>query len=167
MPTGGFAVTDVSNAAADRRRPPPVRGDFVEFSAIQTRWTDNDLYGHVNNSVYYFYFDSEINRYLIEFGGLDIHASPVIGVTAETTARFVASFAYPDDIEAGLAVAELTARSARYHIGLFASGEVSARVFGQFVHVFCDRATMRPAPMPERIRVALQRMMTPASASQT
>ena len=154
MPTGGFAVTDVSNAAADRRRPPPVRGDFVEFSAIQTRWTDNDLYGHVNNSVYYFYFDSEINRYLIEFGGLDIHASPVIGVTAETTARFVASFAYPHDIEAGLAVAELTARSARYHIG-------------QFVHVFCDRATMRPAPMPERIRVALQRIMTPASALQT
>lgn len=144
------------------RRPPPLRAEFVEFSTVQTRWTDNDLYGHVNNSIYAFYFDSVINRYLIGYGGLDIHAGTVIGVVAETSTRFIASFAYPEEIEAGLAVRELGARSVRYHVGLFAAKEPSARVFGDFVHVFCDRASMRPTTMPSRIRIALERLKAPA-----
>lgn len=158
-------VSEPAERAADRRRPPPVRADFIDFSTAQTRWSDNDRYGHINNAVYAFYFDTAINRYLITYGGLDIDAGPVIAVAAETSARYVASFAYPDEIEVGLAVVELSARSVRYHIGLFSAGEDQARVFGQFVHVFCDRATMRPAPMSERMRVALGRLMRAPPAS--
>lgn len=143
----------------ERRPSAPVRAGFRSFSTVQTRWADNDLYGHVNNSVYYFYFDSVINRYLIEAGGLDIHTSPVIGVTAETMSRFRASFAYPDEIEAGLAVSNLSARSVRYEVGLFAAGEDIARVFGHFIHVFVDRASMRPTPIPDQIRTALERLL--------
>lgn len=144
--------------APERRRPPPARAAFLDFSSVQTRWADNDRYGHINNSVYYFYFDTVINRYLITWGGLDIDADPVIAITAQSNARFVASFAYPDEIEAGLAVAHLSERSVRYTLGLFASGEDSARVYGEFVHVFCDRATMRPVAIVPRMRAALARL---------
>lgn len=153
-----------SSEARDRRPSAPVRADFLWFGAIQTRWADNDLYGHVNNSVYYFYFDSVINRYLITAGGLDIHNSPVIGVTAETMARFGASFAYPDEIEAGLAVSRLTERSVRYELGLFGAGEGTARVYGHFIHVFVERASMRPTAIPARIRHALSAILRNTAA---
>jgi acyl-CoA thioester hydrolase len=157
-------MSDMAARAVDRRRPPPVRADFIEFGMAQTRWSDNDRYGHINNAVYTFYFDSAINRYLISYGGLDIHSGPVIAVAAETWARYVASFAYPDEIEVGLAVVDLSARSVRYAIGLFLAGEDYARVFGEFVHVFCERETMRPTPMPERMRIVLQRLQRTAGA---
>lgn len=157
-------MTDAPNSSAPTTVGPvlrpnaPVRADFRSFSIVETRWSDNDLYGHVNNSVYYFYFDSVINRYLIRSGGLDIHAAPVIGVTAETMARFRASFAYPDEIEAGLAVSHLSTRSVRYQLGLFAVGEDVARVYGHFIHVFVERAGMRPTQIPAPIRTALERL---------
>lgn len=152
---------DASDGASPRleRLPPTRRAEYPHFDTIDTRWADNDRYGHVNNAVYYFYFDTVINRYLIGPGGLDIEKDPVIAITAETGARFHRSFAYPERIEAGLRVARLTERSVRYEIGLFAAGEERSRVDGHFVHVFVDRATMRPTQMPARMREALGRLL--------
>jgi len=116
---------------------------------------DNDLYGHVNNVVYYSYFDTLVNRYLIDPGGLDIHTGQTIGIVVETSCRFHRSFAYPEDIEAGMRVAHLGTSSVRYEIGLFGLGEPEARADGYFVHVFVDRQTRRPVPISGRMRSAL------------
>lgn len=140
------------------RKPPARRSAYKHFQLIPTRWMDNDLYGHVNNVVYYSYFDTLINRYLIDPGGLDIHAGRIIGIAVETSCRFHRSFSYPEEIDAGLRVGHLGTSSVRYEIGLFGLGEDEARADGQFVHVFVDRGTMRPAPMPEQLRAALTRL---------
>lgn len=137
------------------RRPPARRKEFGHFLTIPTRWMDNDLYGHVNNVVYYSYFDTIINKYLIDPGGLDIHHGQFIGIAVETSCRFHRSFAYPEDVEAGMRVLHLGSSSVRYGIGLFGAGEDEARADGEFVHVFVERKSMRPAKMPERLRHAL------------
>lgn len=134
------------------------RSAFRHFDTVQTRWADNDIYGHVNNAVYYFYIDSVVNRYLIEEGGLDIAEGKVIGLAVDTGCRFHGSFAFPDRIEAGLAVAHLGNSSVRYELGLFRPGEDQVRVEAHFVHVFVDRATQRPVTIPEKIRTALERI---------
>jgi acyl-CoA thioester hydrolase len=139
-------------------KPVAKRAAFRHFDSVQTRWGDNDIYGHVNNAVYYAYFDSVINRYLIEQGGLDIANGKIIGLAVETGIRFHGSFAFPEKLEAGLAVAQLGNSSVRYEIGLFRHGDETARVEGHFVHVFVDRATNKPVPMPENIRAALTRI---------
>jgi acyl-CoA thioester hydrolase len=138
----------------DQRAPRPLRAAFRHFVSVETRWTDNDVYGHVNNVVYYSYFDSVVNRWLIDAGGLDIHHAAVIGVVVESGCRYHASFAYPEAIEAGLAIGHLGRSSVRYELGLFAAGEEAARVDGWFIHVFVDRATRRPTEMPPSIRAA-------------
>ena len=119
---------------------------------------DNDIYGHVNNVTYYSYFDTVINRYLIDEGGLDIQAAPVIGVAAETQCRFRRPFAYPEPVDAGLRVAHLGNSSVRYEVGLFGSGEDEARAEGYFVHVFVARAESKPVSIPAGIRSALERI---------
>jgi acyl-CoA thioester hydrolase len=136
------------------------RRDYPHFLAIPTRWMDNDLYGHVNNVVYYSYFDTVVNRYLIDPGGLDIHKGPVVGIVAETQCRFYKSFVYPETVDAGLRVGRLGTSSVRYEIGLFGAGDEPARAEGYFVHVFVDRATNRPVPIPASIRAALQLLVT-------
>lgn len=141
-----------------RRKPPARRAEFKHFQLIPTRWMDNDVYGHVNNVVYYSYFDTLVNRYLIDPGGLDFHAGATIGIVVETGCRFHRSFSYPEDIEGGLRVAHLGNSSVRYEIGLFGLGEDEARADGHFVHVFVDRASRRPAPIPDRMRAALARL---------
>lgn len=141
--------------SSSQRRPPAHRSIFKHFRIIPTRWMDNDLYGHVNNVVYYSYFDTLVNRYLIDPGGLDIHAGQTIGIVVETSCRFHRSFAYPEDIEAGMRVAHLGTSSVRYEIGLFGLGEPEARADGYFVHVFVDRQTRRPVPISGRMRSAL------------
>ena len=133
------------------------RADYRHFLTIPTRWMDNDIYGHVNNVIYYSYFDTVINRYLIDAGGLDIQTALVIGITAETQCRFRRPFAYPEPVEAGLRVAQLGTSSARYEVGLFGA-EVEARAEGYFVHVFVDRGTNRPVPIPAPIRAALEQI---------
>jgi acyl-CoA thioester hydrolase len=140
------------------RPAPPAdgRADFPHFSEIQTRWNDNDVYGHVNNVVYYAYFDTVINRYLIDHGGLEIEASSIIGVCVESQCRYLESVAFPDRLEAGLRVGQLGKSSVRYEIGIFKKDQLCA--IGHFVHVFVDRATRRPAPMPDRVRNALTRL---------
>jgi acyl-CoA thioester hydrolase len=142
-----------------KRAPRTTRADFRHFAPVETRWLDNDVYGHVNNVVYYAYFDSVVNRYLISEGRLDIHAAPVIGVVVESGCKFHASFAYPDAIDAGLAIGHLGRSSVRYELALFAPGEDVARVEGWFVHVFVDRATRRPAAMPGPVRHAYERLL--------
>jgi acyl-CoA thioester hydrolase len=136
------------------------RERFPQFLTIPTRWMDNDIYGHVNNVVYYSYFDTVINEYLIREGGLDIHDGTVIGVCAESDCKFKASFAFPDDVEAGLRVAHLGNRSVRYEIGLFKQGREEAAAVGSFVHVFVERATMKAVPIPDRLRNALAKLVT-------
>ncbi|MEL6290168.1 MAG: thioesterase family protein [Pseudomonadota bacterium] len=138
------------------RIPPSDRSSYPRFHTVPTRWMDNDLYGHVNNVVYYSYFDTAVNRYLIEVGGLRIHDGPVIGIAVETRCRFHQSFAYPDDVEVGVSVGHLGRSSVRYDIGLFAAGEAAARADGEFWHVFVSRETMRPVPIEEQMRSALE-----------
>ena len=128
------------------------------FTVVQTRWMDNDIYGHVNNVVYYSYFDTVINRYLIDAGGLDIAAGPVIGVAAESHCRYLRAVAYPDDLDAGLRVGKLGRSSVRYEIALFPRGAPDAAAAGWFVHVFVDRATRRATPIPDPLRAALARL---------
>ena len=143
-------------AAADTNAG--TRGEYRHFLAIPTRWMDNDVYLHVNNVVYYSYFDTVINRYLIEEGGLDIQAGPVVGIAVETMCRFRKSFAFPEVVDAGLRVGHLGNTSVRYEIGLFGAGEDAARAEGHFVHVFVDRASSVPVPIPPRMREALARL---------
>ena len=135
------------------------RAGYRHFLAIPTRWMDNDTYGHVNNVVYYAYFDTVINEYLIRRGGLDIHAGPVIGFAIETFCRFHAPLSFPDTIDAGLAVGKLGRSSVRYEIGLFRRGDERPAATGHFVHVFVERATRKPAAIPEPIRGALSAML--------
>jgi acyl-CoA thioester hydrolase len=134
------------------------RGDYRHFLTIPTRWMDNDVYGHVNNVVYYSYFDTVINRYLIEAGGLDIHAAPVIGIAVETLCKFRRSLAFPQEIDAGLRIGHLGNSSVRYEVGLFARGENAAAASGHFVHVFVGRTSQRPVPIPPAIRAALEKI---------
>jgi acyl-CoA thioester hydrolase len=136
---------------------PPIsrRADYGHFMALQTRWMDNDLYGHMNNVIYYSLFDTLLNRFLIDKGGLDIQAGQVIGVAVETSCRFHKSFAYPETVEGGLRIGKLGTSSVRYEIGLFGEGEDSARAEGHFVHVFVERQTQRPTPIPPGIRAAM------------
>jgi len=134
------------------------REDYRNFLVIPTRWMDNDLYGHVNNVHYYSYFDTVINRFLIDAGGLDIQAGSIVGITAESGCRYFRSFAYPEVIDAGLRVGHLGNSAVRYEVGLFGAGEPEARAEGHFVHVFVERAKQKPVPIPAAIRAALQRI---------
>jgi acyl-CoA thioester hydrolase len=148
-----------------RGAPGETRGGYPHFLQIPTRWMDNDIYGHVNNVVYYGYFDTVINSYLIEQGGLDIHGGSVIGVCAESSCRYRAAFAFPETIEAGLRVSRLGGRSVTYEIGLFKKGEGSSSddrpsAEGRFVHVFVDRASMKPVAIPEPLRRALEALQS-------
>jgi acyl-CoA thioester hydrolase len=137
------------------KTPPGARADYRHFLAIPTRWMDNDLYGHVNNVVYYSYFDTVINKFLIERGKLDIHKGDIVGVAAESACRFFSSIAYPETVDAGLRVGHLGRSSVRYEIGLFREGHETAAAEGHFVHVFVDRPTQRPTEIPATIRAAL------------
>ncbi len=116
---------------------------------------DNDIYGHVNNVVYYSYFDTVINRFLIEAGGLDPRAGAVVGMAVETGCRFHRSLGFPDLVQAGLRVGRLGTSSVRYEVGIFRNDEPGACADGHFVHVFVDRATQRPVSIPGQIRAAL------------
>lgn len=137
----------------------PARQDFIHFMRIPTRWIDNDIYGHVNNVIFYAWFDTVINTYLIEQGGLDIYQGRVIGVAVESKCSYFQSVAFPDQIDAGLRVARLGNSSVRYEVGLFRHPDQDPAAFGYFVHVFVDRLTRRPVPIPEPIRGALERLL--------
>jgi acyl-CoA thioester hydrolase len=131
------------------------RTSYRFFLSIPTRWMDNDTYGHVNNVIYYSYFDTAVNEHLIRFGGLDIHNAPAMGLVVETSCRFHKSLSFPDVVDAGLRVARLGNSSVRYEIALFRRDDEEPAATGHFVHVWVDRANRRPTPIPATVRTAL------------
>lgn len=138
------------------RPPPPTRADFRWFLPITTRWMDNDPFGHVNNVVYYSWVDTAVNRFLIERGLLDIAASPVVGIVAETGCRYFAEISYPEPVTVGIAVETLGRSSVRYGAGIFRGEEARASAAAHFVHVYCERASMRPVAIPDGVRAELE-----------
>jgi len=141
------------------------RDAYFHFRPIQTRWGDNDMYGHVNNVVYYSYFDTAVNMFLIEEGGFDPHDAEIIGVCPETRCRFIKSVAYPDALEVGLRIVKLGNSSAQYEIGIFKVGEEHAVAEGFFVHVYVERETNRPVAIPAPIRAALEAIQMPVETA--
>lgn len=139
----------------------PTRADYRHFSAISTRWMDNDVYGHVNNVLYYSFFDTVIAEFLVREGGFEFESAGIIGLAVESGCRYRSSLAFPGPVEAGLRVAHLGNSSVRYEIGIFAGGEREACADGYFVHVFVNRESNRPTPIPSHIRTALERIRTP------
>lgn len=129
---------------------------YSVFRSISTRWMDNDVYGHVNNVVYYSWFDTAVNAYLIEQGALDMHQGNTIGLVVETQCNYFAPLAFPQMIDAGIRVARLGNSSVRYEIGLFAQGVDEAAAQGHFVHVYVDRQSRRPVRLPENLRTVLE-----------
>jgi acyl-CoA thioester hydrolase len=129
---------------------------FRHFRPIATRWMDNDVYGHVNNVVYYSYFDTVVNGHLIEAGLLEIAKSPAVGLVVETGCTYYESVAFPDALEAGLAVESLGRSSVRYRIAVFKAGADLAAAQGHFVHVYVERSTQRPVPIPDAHRRAFE-----------
>ena len=140
------------------RPAPENRNAYRHFQSIPTRWMDNDVYGHVNNVVYYSYFDTVVNQYLIEQRVLNIEASKVIGLVVETQCQYFASITFPDVVHAGLRVAKLGNSSVRYEIGLFRNEERTASAQGYFIHVYVDRATRRAISLPADMRAALEKI---------
>lgn len=138
------------------RPPSQGREAFAHFAAITTRWMDNDVYGHLNNVVHYSLFDTAVNRLLIEADALDIHAGGVIGLVVHTQCHYFASLAFPQVVTAGIRVEQLGRSSVRYGLGLFGDDAPQAAAIGQFTHVYVDRATRRPVPLPERLRAVLE-----------
>ena len=137
------------------RPPPGRRADYRFFEEIMTRWHDNDVYGHVNNVVYYAWFDTAVNAFLVRRGLLSLADSEVVGIVAENGCRYHASVSFPERVGVGMRVAHLGNSAVRYELGVFRENEESAAAEGYFVHVYVDRVTMRPAPMPGTVRAAL------------
>ena len=135
------------------------RADYPHFLSIPTRWIDNDVYHHVNNAIYYMFFDTVINEYLVCEGGLDFREGEVVGLAVETHCQFKKPIAFPDVVDAGMRVGKLGNSSVRYEIGLFIQGDDTLAAFGYFVHVFVSQSTKRPAPIPDQIRRALQKLV--------
>jgi acyl-CoA thioester hydrolase len=141
---------------APAKPQPEARSAYKAFRPITTRWMDNDAYGHVNNVVYYSWFDTVVNAHLIEQGVLDVEHSPTIGLVIETQCNYFSSLAFPQAVDAGLRVARIGTSSVRYEVGLFARGEEMTAAKGHFVHVYVDRQTRRPAPLPDKLRSVLE-----------
>lgn len=140
------------------RPEPDARSAYRHFQVIPTRWIDNDVYGHVNNVVYYSYFDTVVNQYLIEQGALEIESSPVIGLVVETGCRYFSPIVFPDTVHAGLRVAKLGNSSVRYEVGLFRNDDKVASAQGHFIHVYVDRASRRSTALPAKLRAALEKI---------
>jgi acyl-CoA thioester hydrolase len=137
----------------------PTRSAFRHFYPIQTRWSDNDTYGHINNVVYYEYFDTAVNMWLVENGILDIEKSPIISLVVETGCTYFESAAYPEALDAGIAVDRIGTSSIVYATGIFRRDVGHALCVGRFVHVTVDRATQRPVPIPETMRALLGKLV--------
>jgi acyl-CoA thioester hydrolase len=137
----------------------PNRADYKVFYPITTRWSDNDIYGHVNNVVYYSYFDTAANRYLIEEGGMDISDGSIVGYVVNSACEYHAPITYPESVEAGVRVDRLGNSSVQYGIAIFKAGEQDAAAHGHFVHVFVERAENKAVPIPQPLRHALEKLL--------
>ena len=141
------------------------RDNYKYFHPIQTRWNDNDIYGHVNNVVYYAYFDTAVNMFMVNNAGFDPHEATIVGICPETHCNYHKPVAYPDKLEAGLRIGLLGNSSVRYEIAIFIAGDREAAATGYFVHVFVDRTTRKPRAIPATIRTAMKAILlkTPSS----
>ncbi len=137
---------------------PETRSAYKLFRMLDTRWMDNDAYGHVNNVVYYSWFDTAVNAHLIEQGALDIHQGNTIGLVIETQCNYFAPLTFPQTVQAGLRVARLGTSSVRYEVGLFAKDQNTAAAQGHFVHVYVNRQTRRPVPLPDKLKLVLEKL---------
>jgi acyl-CoA thioester hydrolase len=146
------------------RPAPAIRAAYPHFLPITTRWMDNDVYGHVNNVVYYSYFDTVVNEYLIRAGVLDFEHGATIGLVVETHCSYFTPLVFPERVEAGLRVARLGTSSVRYEVGLFKEGDEQAAAQGDFVHVYVERITRRPVSLPAELRAALEPLCPAAQA---
>lgn len=146
---------------------PAARTAYPHFLPIATRWMDNDVYGHVNNVVYYSYFDTVVNEYLIRTGVLDFEHGATIGLVVETQCSYFAPLVFPERVEAGLRVTRLGTSSVRYEVGLFKEGDAQPAAQGHFVHVYVDRVTRRPVNLPADLRAALEPLCATAQVDQT
>ncbi len=147
----------------DPRPRPEARSAYRVFRPISTRWSDNDVYGHVNNVIYYSWFDTAVNGHLIESGGIDIHHGQVIGLVIETQCNYFSPLAFPDPVLAGIRVAHIGSSSVRYEVGLFAgkpgdpASEMTAAK-GHFIHVYVDKQSRRPAALPTQLLSVLEQL---------
>ena len=132
------------------------RSEFAHFMEMGTRWSDNDAYGHVNNVVYYSFFDTTVNRHMIDAGALDTATSAVVGLVVETQCQYYSSISYPDRVTVGLRVAHIGKSSVRYELGVFRNEEIVASAQGHYVHVYVDRASQTPVSIPTQVRAVLQ-----------
>ena len=137
----------------------PTRADYKHFLRIPTRWHDNDVYQHVNNIIYYSFFDTVINEYLMREGGLDYEHGAIVGLAIETHCQFKKSIKFPQAIDAGLRIGKLGNSSVRYEVGIFIEGDDDCAAFGHFVHVFVTRPENKPTPIPPRLRDAMARLV--------
>ena len=145
-------------SAPPTKPQPEARSAYRAFRTIATRWMDNDAYGHVNNVVYYSWFDSAVNAYLIERGVLDIHQGETIGLVIETQCNYFASLAFPQPVDVGIRVARLGTSSVRYEVGIFGTADTTAAK-GHFVHVYVDKHTRRPVPLPAPLKAVLETLL--------
>jgi len=145
----------MSDTIPAKPQPEP-RSAYKVFRTIGTRWMDNDAYGHVNNVVYYSWFDTAVNAHLIEQGALDIQRGETIGLVIETQCNYFSALEFPQPVEAGLRVAHLGKSSVRYEVGLFAEGEPLTAAKGHFIHVYVDRQTRRPMALPAKLQSVLE-----------
>ncbi|MFA6267526.1 MAG: thioesterase family protein [Pseudolabrys sp.] len=141
-------------------RPSPLPlSAFPHLTEITTRWMDNDVYGHVNNAVYYSFFDTTVSGYLIQTGAVDFASSTVIGLAVESKCSYFAPIAFPDRVRGGLKVGHLGNSSVRYDVGIFRNDEQAASAQGYFVHVYVDRATNKPVQLPDKLKAALAKLV--------
>ena len=139
------------------RPKPESRTAYKAFRAIATRWLDNDVYGHINNVVYYSWFDTAVNGLLIERGAIDIHSGAVIGLVIETQCNYFAPLAFPEDVVAGIRVAHVGSSSVRYEVAIFPADPKSpCAAKGHFIHVYVDRATRQPTDLPVTLTCVLE-----------
>ncbi|MGA8988246.1 acyl-CoA thioesterase [Aeromicrobium sp.] len=150
----------------DGGQPAPFRrADFDVLRTITTRWEDEDVYGHVNNVVYYSFFDTAVNGHLIDATGTDIRRLDAVGLVAETQCEFLRELAFPDDVQAGLAVTRIGTSSIVYRIGLFQGQSPEPAAIGRFVHVYVDAATRVVTPIPEAVRAAVSPLLVEPDAT--
>ena len=140
----------------DSKPQPEPRSAYRAFRTVTTRWMDNDAYGHVNNAVYYSWFDTAVNAHLIEQGALDIQHGDIIGLVIETQCNYFASVEFPQTVESGLRVVRIGRSSVRYEVGLFVQGAAMTAAQGHFIHVYVDRATRRPVDLPRQLKTVLK-----------
>ncbi len=148
----------MTRPAPETRPTPESRNAYKHFQAMPTRWADNDVYGHVNNSVYYFFFDTLVNEWLINQGLLEIGKSETVGLVVQTSCNFFAPITYPDIIHGGLRVSKIGSSSVTYEIGLFANEDPTCAAKGHFVHVYVNEKTRRPSKLTDQMRAELQNL---------